>query len=203
MKIRVLLPIVLLASTAMARDQKFYQKGTLAEMNSVECGFDENSGKKFSGMVLGTDSANVKTKKMLCPEYVLKTDRVTYRIRPCEEKHPVLLPVGETAKFRMKKDRMVLRVPEGDDKERDYNVISALPNPDADGARAEAARPAKKGDKDPNQVLPKTPRKQRIHLAGGTSSSSDGRRPSLSTASALEAARAFPRGWCHRRTFLP
>lgn len=150
MKIRVLLPIVLLASSALAKDAKFYQKGTLSEMNSVECGFDENSGKKFSGMVLGTDSANVKTKKMLCPEYVLKTDRVTYRIRPREEKHPVLLPVGETAKFRMKKDRLVLRVPEGDDKERDYNVISALPNAGGDDARADAARPAKKSDKDPN-----------------------------------------------------
>jgi hypothetical protein len=150
MKIRVLLPIVLLASSAMAKDQKFYQKGTLSEMNSVECGFDENSGKKFSGMVLGTDSAHVKTTKMLCQEYVLKSDRTTYRIRPRDDKHPVLLPVGETAQFRLKKDRLVLRVVEGDDKERDYNVISAVPTADSDGARADAARPARKADKDPN-----------------------------------------------------
>ena len=149
MKIRVLLPVVLLASCAMAKDNKFYQKGTLSEMNSVECGYDENSGKKFSGMVLGTDSAHVKTTKMLCQEYVLKTDRVTYRIRPRDDKHPALLPVGEGATFRMKKDRLVLRVPEGDDKERDYNVISATPNSD-DASRADASRTAKKGDKDPN-----------------------------------------------------
>lgn len=147
MKIRVLLPIVLLASSALAKDAKFYQKGTLSEMNSVECGYDENSGKKFSGMVLGTDSAHVKTTKMLCQEYVLKTDRVTYRIRPRDDKHPALLPVGEPVQFRMKKDRLVLRVPEGDDKERDYNVISAQPIADADNARADAARPAKKADK--------------------------------------------------------
>jgi hypothetical protein len=150
MKIRVLLPVVLLASSAMAKDQKNYQKGTLTEMNSVECGYDENSGKKFSGMVLGTDSARVKTTKMLCPEYVLKTDRVTYRIRPREEKNPALLPVGETARFRMKKDRLVLRVPEGDDKERDYNVISATPIAPESGERADAARPSRKSDKDPN-----------------------------------------------------
>ena len=140
MKIRVLLPIVLLASSAMAKDQKFYQKGTLSEMTSVECGFDENSGKKFSGMVLGTDSAHVKTTKMLCQEYVLKTDRTTYRIRPRDDKHPALLPVGETAQFRLKKDRLVLRVAEGDDKERDYNVISAVPTTDADGPRADSSR---------------------------------------------------------------
>jgi hypothetical protein len=147
MKIRVLLPVVvLLASSAMAKDQKFYQKGTLSEMNSVECGMDENSGKKFSGMILGTDSGHVKTTKMLCQEYVLKTDRVTYRIRPRDDKHPALLPVGETAQFRMKKDRLVLRVPEADDKERDYNVISATPVTDADSTRADAS--TKKGVKE-------------------------------------------------------
>lgn len=149
MKIRVLLPVVLLASSALAKDVKFYQKGTLSQMTSVECGYDENSGKKFTGMVLGTDSAHVKTTKMLCQEYVLKTDRVTYRIRPRDDKHPALLPVGETAQFRLKKDRLVLRVPEGDDKERDYNVISAVPVAD-DDTRADASRAAKKGDKDPD-----------------------------------------------------
>jgi len=149
MKIRVLLPIVLLASTAaLAKDAKFYQKGTLSEMSSVECGTDENSGKKFSGMILGTDSGHVKTTRMLCQEYVLKTDRVTYRIRPRDDKHPALLPVGETAQFRLKKDRLVLRMPEGDDKERDYNVISATPVADADSTRADAS--AKKPVKDQN-----------------------------------------------------
>ena len=146
MKIRVLLPIVLLASAAFAKDEKFYQKGTLTEMNSIECGVDANSGKKFSGMVLGTDSEHVKSKKMLCQEYVLKTDRVTYRIRPREEKNPALLPVGETAQFRMKKDRMVLRVPEGDGHERDYNVISAVPNSDAESTRADARKTVKDQD---------------------------------------------------------
>ena len=148
MKIHVLLPIVLLASTALAKDAKFYQKGTLSEMSSVECGMDENSAKKFSGMILGTDSGHVKTTKMLCQEYVLKTDRVTYRIRPRDDKHPALLPVGEGVQFRMKKDRLVLRVPEGDDKERDYNVISETPIADADSTRADAS--AKKTVKEQN-----------------------------------------------------
>ena len=50
-----------------------------------------------------------------------------YHIRLRDEKHPALLPVGETAHFRMKKDLMVLRVPEGDDKERDYDVVGMTP----------------------------------------------------------------------------
>jgi hypothetical protein len=132
---------MLLSSLALAKDGGgFYQSGTLSEMTSVECGYDENGGKGFVGTVLGTDAQHKKTREALCPEYVLRTDRVIYRIRPKEEKHPVLLPVGEKAQFRMKKDRMVLRVPEGDDKEREYTVVSVRQAPEADGRVAENSK---------------------------------------------------------------
>ena len=58
---------------------------------------------------------------------MLQTDHVIYHIRPREEKHPALLPVGEKALFRMKKDFMVLKAPEGDNKEREYDVVSMTP----------------------------------------------------------------------------
>jgi hypothetical protein len=93
-------------------------------MDAVECGVDENSGKSFAGEVLGTGGAHKKTRAMLCQEYVLKTDHVMYRIRPRDEKHPVLLPVGERAEFRIKKDRLLLSVAELDGKEREYSVTS-------------------------------------------------------------------------------
>ncbi len=96
-------------------------------MDSVACGIDENSGKSLAGELIGTDGAHKKTHEVLCPEYVLQTDRVTYRIRPKDVKHPVLLPVGEHAQFRMQKDKMVLRVEDLDDKDRDYLVVSMTP----------------------------------------------------------------------------
>jgi hypothetical protein len=66
-------------------------------MDSVECGFDENSGKSLAGEVQGTDSAHNKTHALLCQEYLLQTDHVIYRIRPKDDKHRVLLPVGDSA----------------------------------------------------------------------------------------------------------
>ena len=148
MKLRMLLALLLLSSVALAKDGVFYQKGTLAEMTAVECGFDENSGKGLAGMVLGTDSAHKKTRATLCPEYVLRTDRVVYRIRPKDDKHPALLPVGERAEFRMKKEFMVLRVPEGDGKEREYLVVSmtqtAAAEKAAEARMADAAKPSVK-----------------------------------------------------------
>jgi len=80
------------------------------------------------GEVVGTDGAHKKTKEMLCQEYILRGERVLYRIRPRDEKHPVLLPIGEDADFRIEKDRLFLKVTEFDNgKERDYNVVSMTP----------------------------------------------------------------------------
>lgn len=116
--------LLLVASSAFGKDPVFHQQGTITAMDAVECGVDENSGKSFTGEVLGTDAGHKKTRELLCQEYVLKTDRVIYRFRPRDEKHPMLLPVGERAEFRIKKDKLLLAVPELDSKEREYSVTS-------------------------------------------------------------------------------
>jgi len=131
MKSKVFAAVLLIACVAYARDPKPRQSGKLSQMESVACGVDENSGKSFVGELVGTDSAHKKTHELLCQEYVLVTDRVIYRIRPRDEKHPVLLPVGEQAQFRMEKDKMVLRVEDLDDKDRQYTVVSMTPRDDA------------------------------------------------------------------------
>src|SRR5713101_9491760 len=130
MRFKVLLAAVLLVSLAHAKEPKHYQTGVLLQMDSAECGVDENSGKSFAGEVLGTDSAHKKTHALLCQEYLLQTDHVIYRIRPKDEKHPVLLPVGQKAQFRIQKDKMLLQVEDVDSKEREYSVVSMTPRHD-------------------------------------------------------------------------
>ena len=131
MKSQVILGVVLLASVAYAKEPKPHQSGKLLQMESVACGVDENSGKSLAGELIGTDSAHKKTHELLCQEYVLQSERVIYRIRPRDEKHPVLLPVGEQAQFRMEKDKMILRVEDLDNKDREYVVVSMTPREDA------------------------------------------------------------------------
>lgn len=128
---RILLLAVFCTSIAYAKDRPVSQSGTLLQMDSVECGTDQKSGKTFAGELLGTDAAHQKMHMLLCPEYLLQTDRILYRIRPKDEKHPVLLPVGEKAQFRMDKDHMRLRVEDLDNKERDYVVVSMTPRREA------------------------------------------------------------------------
>jgi hypothetical protein len=65
---------------------------------------------------------------------------VIYRIRPRDEKHPILLPVGEKAQFRLVKDKMLLRVEDLDIKERKYIVVSMTPRTDSSTAEASTSR---------------------------------------------------------------
>jgi len=105
MKVQQILAFALLtavaASPAAQAREKHYQSGKLLRMDSVSCGMDQKNGKTLAGEMLGTDSAHMKTKELLCPEYVLETDKIVYHIRPKDDKHPVLLPIGEKAQFRL------------------------------------------------------------------------------------------------------
>ena len=109
-------------------------------MDSVQCGMAEKEGKSFAGEMLGTDSGSKKTHELLCQEYVVQAERVIYRIRPRDEKHPALLPVGEQAQFRIQKDKMLLRVEDLDGKEREYIVVSMTPRSDSSTADSTPAR---------------------------------------------------------------
>lgn len=119
--------ICVLAASVSAAKEHDYQKGTLLRMDSSSCGMQERGGKTVAGELIGTDTQNKKTKELLCQEYILQGEHVIYRIRPTDDKHPVLLPIGEIAQFRINKDRLILRVPELNDKEREYTVVSMTP----------------------------------------------------------------------------
>ncbi len=142
MKIPSLTILLLCAACAVqAKDKPSYQKGTLVQMESAACGYAEKDGKSIKGEILGTEGQHKKTQEVLCQEYILQTDRLIYRIRPKDDKHPTLLPIGETAEFRISKDKMLLRVPEADDKEREYVVLSMTPRADVAANKSAAASP--------------------------------------------------------------
>ena len=132
MKTYTLAACLMFAGVCAAKEHTDYQKGTLLRMDSTACGLQEKGSKSLTGELLGTDAQSKKTQEMLCQEYVLQTDRVVYRIRPKDDKHPVLLPIGETAQFRIHKDKLILKVAESEDgKEREYIVVSMTPRQDA------------------------------------------------------------------------
>jgi hypothetical protein len=129
-KVSTLAALAVLALPLEAKDKPAYQKGALIEMQSSSCGYAEKDGGTLAGEILGTDGQHKNTKQVLCQEYTLQTERLTYRIRPKDDRHPQLLPIGETAEFRIRKDKLLLRVRESDDKVREYVVVSMTPRAD-------------------------------------------------------------------------
>ena len=141
MKIGIVTVLVAVAAlNTQAKDAPAYEKGVLVQMESSACGYSEKDGKTIAGQILGTDGQHKNTKQVLCQEYVLQAERIIYRITPKDDKHPVLLPVGETAQFRIHKDKLLLRVPEADGKEREYFVVSMTPRSDVTAASRPANR---------------------------------------------------------------
>ena len=142
-KTLVLAALAFAAVPLQAKDKPAYERGVLVQMDSASCGFSEKDGKTLVGELIGTDSQHKKTQQVLCQEYILRTDRITYRIRPKDDKHPVLLQIGETAEFRIHKDKLLLRMIESGDKEREYIVVSMAPRtdlPDGPHTSAQAVR---------------------------------------------------------------
>jgi hypothetical protein len=138
MRSKLALCIVLgVATVAFGKEPKQYQRGKLVQMDSVPCGVAEKDAKSFTGEMLGTDSGSTETQEVLCQEYVLQGEHVTYRIRPRDEKHAVLLPVGDEAQFRLQKGKLLLLVKDLDQKEREYVVVSMTPR--SDGSTADAS----------------------------------------------------------------
>jgi len=134
MRLRAITAVVLLVGLAYGKQPKRYESGTLLRMDSVQCGLDEKSANSFAGEIIGTDANHKKTQAVLCQEYVLQGEHLEYHIRPKDAKHPVLLPVGGKAQFRLDKDKLILRVEDMDDKDREYIVVSMT--------QREEARPA-------------------------------------------------------------
>jgi hypothetical protein len=129
---------VCLATVAYAKNSQPYQSGKLVRMNSVHCGTAEKDNRSALGEIIGTDDTNKKSEEVLCQEYVLQTDAVVYHIRPRDEKHPELLPVGGLAQFRIQKDKLILRVDTLDDKDHQYIVVSMTPRTDENPAVADS-----------------------------------------------------------------
>jgi hypothetical protein len=129
---------------ANAKNNKKKQpnRGMLEKMEAVPCGAKER-GLAGLGSVFGSVGVtHMSSDEKLCPQYMLRTDEMEYHIQPTDRKHPVVLPVGKEGIFKIKKDRMFLKVEDGDRKTRSYIVVAMKPITPDDG-RSSSASPDK------------------------------------------------------------
>lgn len=113
---------------AAAKNKKRQPNRAMIEkMESVPCGARER-GLAGLGSIFGSVGVtHVNSDEKLCPHYLLRTDEMEYEIKPTDGKHPVILPVGKEGVFKIKKDQMLLKIPDGDRKTRTYQVVGMKP----------------------------------------------------------------------------
>jgi hypothetical protein len=130
LKISVLVAALLITAIPMSAGGKKKNQPTramLEKMEAVPCGAKQKGLSGLGSFWASVGVTDIHSNEKLCPQYLLRTDDMDYRIRPEDLKHPVVLPVGQEVVFKIKKDRMLLKVPEGDGKMRSYQVVAMVP----------------------------------------------------------------------------
>ncbi len=119
---------LLLAIPASAHDKKKQDNRAMIEkMEAVPCGAKEHGVTGLGSVWASVGITSVNSDEKLCPQYLLRSDDMEYHVRPLDHKHPVILPVGKEGEFKISKDKLDMRIPEGDRKMRRYQVVAMKP----------------------------------------------------------------------------
>ena len=115
------------------------ERATLERMEAVPCGAKQKGITGLGTLWGSAGITHVNSDEKLCPQYTVLTDEMQYDIRPTDLKHAVILPVGKEIEFKIKKDRMYVKVPDAHQKMQTYEVVSMKPtSPDANVKAASA-----------------------------------------------------------------
>ena len=151
--ISALILVMGMTPTTWAKDKHHAQRAMLERMEAVPCGANQKGLTGLGSLWASVGVTNVHSDEKLCQQYMLRSDDMEYHIRPFDTKHPIILPVGQEAVFKIKKDRMFLRMADADMKARQFHVVAMKPvNADSDAASSTHRMPEKST---PDKALPK------------------------------------------------
>jgi hypothetical protein len=116
------------------------ERATLERMEAVPCGAKQKGLAGLGTLWASAGITDVHSDEKLCPQYTVLTDEMQYDIRPADLKHAVILPVGKEIEFKIKKNRMYLKVPDAHQKLQEYEVVAMKPTGSDASAKAASAK---------------------------------------------------------------
>src|SRR5580658_1442788 len=132
---------LLLVLPGFAGDRKKHANRAMIEkMEAVPCGAHERGLTGLGSVWASVGVTHVNSDEKLCPQYLLRTDDMEYHVRPLDHKHPVILPIGKEAEFKVAKDKFDMRIPDGDRKTRHYQVVAMKPIDHSDTSAPEVSK---------------------------------------------------------------
>jgi hypothetical protein len=140
---------------------KHGQRAMIEKMEAVPCGAKEHGVTGLGSVWASVGITSVNSDEKMCAQYELKTDDMEYHVRPMDHKHPRLLPIGREGEFKIDKDVLEMRIPDGDHKMRRYQVVAMKPLDHPDGSEVGAGNYTKPqigaNDKPVAQIPPTKP----------------------------------------------
>lgn len=109
-----------------AGGKKHQQRAMIEKMEAVPCGAKERGLSGLGSVFASIGATKIDSTEKLCPEYLLRTDDMEYHVRPLDKK-PNLLPVGHEGEYKLTKNVLEMRIPDGDHKKRRYQVVAMKP----------------------------------------------------------------------------
>ncbi|HEY2459578.1 MAG TPA: hypothetical protein VGI16_02170 [Candidatus Acidoferrum sp.] len=120
--------VAVIPASANNKDKKKDpDRAMLEKMDAVPCGAKQKGVTGVGSIWASVGITHMNSDEKLCPRYLLRTDEMEYEIQPTEKKHPAILPVGKEVIIKIKNDHMTVKNPDGDKKERNYEVIAMKP----------------------------------------------------------------------------
>jgi hypothetical protein len=130
--------------SAGPKKKKVQTRAMLERMESVPCGAKQRGLSGLGTIWASAGITHMNSNEKLCPQYLLRTDEMEYHVRPTDDKHPVVLPIGHEVEYKIKGDRMFVKVADGDQKTRTYQVVAMNPtNPDTSAQDTSKPSPEK------------------------------------------------------------
>jgi hypothetical protein len=128
-------------ATAGGKKKDVPERAMLEKMEAVPCGAKEKGVTGLGTVWASAGITHVNSDEKLCPQYLVLSDQMEYHIRPTDTKHPAVLPVGKEIEFKIKKDRMFLKVADKDGKPQPYQVVAIKPaNPEVGAAQSTSGK---------------------------------------------------------------
>jgi hypothetical protein len=137
--------LILVAAVPVNADDKKKKKqperAMLEKMDAVPCGAKQKGVTGLGSIWASVGITKMSSDEKMCPRYLLRSDEMEYEIQPEDKKHPAILPVGQEVVFKIKKDHMSIKCPDGDKKARNYEVVAMKPTESEPQTAAEREKP--------------------------------------------------------------
>jgi hypothetical protein len=128
--------------SAGEKKKKVAPRAMLERMESVPCGAKQRGLAGLGTIWASAGITHVNSDEKLCQQYLLRTDDMEYHVRATDSKHPVVLPVGQEVEYKIKGDKMFVKIPDGDKKTRTYKVVAMNPTNPPDTSAQYTSRPS-------------------------------------------------------------